>query len=136
MSAVGFGRTRSSQVVLGLLCLMYLILFVSRVSLSTAAPAMRQDLGLSNAQLGLAFSAFAIPYAAFQLIGGWIGDWLGPRFTLVVRPPGHEDERHGGHRGCTGPVAERFSTCTQVGGAGSQGKRTQSSTVHSHKSGS
>jgi sugar phosphate permease len=82
MIAAGFERTRSSQVVLGLLCLMYLILFVSRVSLSTAAPPMRKDLGLSNAQLGLAFSAFAIPYAAFQLIGGWIGDRLGPRFTL------------------------------------------------------
>jgi MFS family permease len=82
MTAVSLQRTRSSQVVLGLLCLMYLILFVSRVSLSTAAPPMRQDLGLSNAQLGLAFSAFAIPYAAFQLIGGWIGDRLGPRFTL------------------------------------------------------
>ncbi|HEY6347609.1 MAG TPA: MFS transporter [Bryobacteraceae bacterium] len=82
MTAAGLQRTRSSQMVLGLLCLMYLILFVSRVSLSTAAPPMKQDLGLSNAQLGLAFSAFAIPYAAFQLIGGWIGDRLGPRFTL------------------------------------------------------
>jgi MFS family permease len=32
--------------------------------------------------LGLAFSAFAIPYALFQLIGGWIGDKLGPRLAL------------------------------------------------------
>ena len=37
---------------------------------------------LSNTQLGLAFSAFAIPYALFQLVGGWIGDKFGPRLTL------------------------------------------------------
>jgi MFS family permease len=72
------------RTVLGLLCLMYLILFINRVSISTAAPLMRIDLGLTNGQLGLAFSAFAIPYAVFQLIGGWIGDWLGPRFTLAA----------------------------------------------------
>ncbi len=63
---------------------MYLILFVNRVSLSTAAPLMKSDLGLTNAQLGFAFSAFAIPYALFQLIGGWIGDRLGARFTLAA----------------------------------------------------
>ena len=72
------------RVVLGLLCVMYLILFVNRVSISTAAPLMKEDLGLSNAQLGLAFSAFALPYALFQLMGGWIGDRLGPRLTLAV----------------------------------------------------
>jgi len=57
---------------------------VNRVSISTTAPLMKTDLGLSNAQLGMAFSAFALPYALFQLIGGWIGDRLGPRFTLAA----------------------------------------------------
>jgi MFS family permease len=69
-------------VVLTLLCLMYLLLFVNRVNISTAAPLMKVDLKLSNTQLGLAFSAFAIPYALFQLVGGWIGDKFGPRLTL------------------------------------------------------
>jgi MFS family permease len=64
-------------VVLSLLCLLYLILFVDRVNIATAAPLIKADLGLSNTQLGLAFSAFAIPYALFQLIGGWIGDQWG-----------------------------------------------------------
>ena len=72
------------QAVLGLLCLMYLILFVNRVSIATAAPLLRADLGLSNTQLGLTFSAFAIPYAIFQLLGGWIGDTFGPRWTLTL----------------------------------------------------
>ena len=70
------------QVVLALLCILYLIMFVDRVNIGTAAPLMKADLGLSNTQLGLAFSAFAIPYALFQLIGGWIGDKFGPRLTL------------------------------------------------------
>jgi MFS family permease len=77
-------RLSAPQTVLALLCLMYLILFVNRVSISTTAPLMKTDLGLSNAQLGLAFSAFAIPYALFQLFGGWVGDLLGPRFTLAA----------------------------------------------------
>jgi MFS family permease len=63
---------------------MYLILFVNRVNISTAAPLMKADLELNNTQLGLVFSAFAIPYALFQLIGGWIGDKFGPRLTLSV----------------------------------------------------
>ncbi len=70
------------RVVLSLLCLLYLILFVTRVNIATAAPLIKADLRLSNTQLGLVFSAFAIPYALFQLIGGWIGDKLGPRLTL------------------------------------------------------
>jgi MFS family permease len=80
----GLWRVSAPRTVLGLLCLMYLILFINRVSISTAAPLMKVDLQLTNSQLGLAFSAFAIPYALFQLIGGWIGDRLGPRFTLAA----------------------------------------------------
>jgi MFS family permease len=63
---------------------MYLLMFVNRVSISTAAPLIKVDLKLSNTELGLVFSAFAFPYALFQLVGGWIGDKLGPRITLSV----------------------------------------------------
>jgi len=70
--------------VLGLLCAMYLILYIDRVNIATAAPLIKSDLHLSNTQLGLVFSAFALPYALFQLIGGWIGDRLGPRLTLTI----------------------------------------------------
>jgi MFS family permease len=75
-------KISAPRVVLSLLCILYLILFVNRVNIATAAPLIKADLGLSNTQLGLAFSAFAIPYALFQLIGGWIGDKFGPRLTL------------------------------------------------------
>jgi MFS family permease len=77
-------RIGPPHIVLALLCLLYLILFVNRVNISTAAPLMKADLKLTNSQLGLVFSAFAIPYAFFQLIGGWIGDKFGPRLTLTM----------------------------------------------------
>src|SRR6202049_4349423 len=75
---------RVSGRVLLLLCLMYLILYVDRVNISTAAPLIKADLGLSNTELGLAFSAFAYPYALFQLVGGYVGDKFGARLTLFV----------------------------------------------------
>src|SRR5260221_12512741 len=73
-----------SNTVLTIICLMYLILYVDRVNISTAAPLIKADLNLSNTELGLAFSAFAYPYALFQLIGGYFGDRFGARLTLGV----------------------------------------------------
>jgi MFS family permease len=82
--AIGADALSAPRVVLGLLCLLYLILFINRVSISAVAPVIRPELKLSNGQIGLVFSAFAIPYALFQLVGGWIGDRLGPRLTLSL----------------------------------------------------
>ncbi|MGA9473743.1 MAG: MFS transporter, partial [Terriglobales bacterium] len=59
------------------LCLMYLVMYMERVNIATAAPYMTADLGLNNTQFGLAISAFSYPYALFQLIGGWISDRFG-----------------------------------------------------------
>ncbi|MEJ0068958.1 MAG: MFS transporter [Pseudomonadota bacterium] len=72
------------NLVLLTLCLLYFILYVDRVNIATAALEIRQDLGLSATQLGLAFSAFAWPYAFFQMVGGWLGDRFGPRLVLTV----------------------------------------------------
>lgn len=77
-------RNKASRLVLFIICLMYLIFYVDRVNLSTAAPIMQKDLGLTATQLGLAFSAFAYPYAFFQIAGGWLGDRIGPRVTLTL----------------------------------------------------
>jgi len=77
-------RIRATKTVLGIICLMYLLFYVDRVNISTAAPAIQQDLGLSATQLGIAFSAFAYPYAIFQIVGGWLGDRSGPRLTLTL----------------------------------------------------
>src|SRR4030081_367535 len=77
-------RLSVSNTVLLIISMMYLILYVDRVNISTAAPLIKADLNLSNTELGLAFSAFAYPYALFQLIGGYFGDKFGARVTLFV----------------------------------------------------
>jgi len=77
-------RLRPTNVVLGLLCLMYLITYVDRVNIATAADSIRRELRLSNTQLGFLQSAFGYPYLLFQIYGGWIGDRFGPRRTLFL----------------------------------------------------
>jgi MFS family permease len=81
---MGVKRFGATGGVLGLLCLMYLITYVDRVNVSTAAPVFQKELGLSNLQVGLVFSMFAYPYLAFQVFGGWLGDKFGARRTLVA----------------------------------------------------
>jgi sugar phosphate permease len=63
---------------------MYLITYVDRVNIATAASEIRRELGLSNTELGIVFSAFGYPYLLCQIFGGWIGDRFGPRRTLFV----------------------------------------------------
>src|SRR5262245_32215909 len=77
-------KPHATTVVLGLLCLMYLITYVDRVTIATAAPEIRRQLGLSNTQLGVVLSAFGYPYLLCQIFGGWIGDRFGPRRTLFL----------------------------------------------------
>ena len=77
-------RRSASTNVLLLLCAMYFITYIDRVNVSSAAEPLRTELGLSNTQLGLAFSAFGYPYLLFQIAGGWFGDRFGARWTLTV----------------------------------------------------
>jgi len=77
-------RPAPTTIVLGLLCVMYLITYVDRVNIATAGGEIRRELSLSSTQLGLVFSAFAYPYLLFQVFGGWVGDRFGPRRTLFV----------------------------------------------------
>ena len=75
---------RTPGIVLLLLCLMYFITYVDRVNIATAGPLIKDEFQLSNTELGLVFSAFAYPYAIFQVIGGSVGDKFGARITLFV----------------------------------------------------
>jgi len=75
-------RHRVRGGVLGLLCAFYALSYIDRVNISTAAPYIKADLGLSDTQLGLVLSAFALPYALLQVAGGWLGDRVGARRTL------------------------------------------------------
>src|SRR5215472_7690275 len=63
---------------------MYMITYIDRVNISTTAPVLQKDLALSETELGLAFSAFAVPYGILQPFGGWLGDRFGPRWVLFA----------------------------------------------------
>ncbi|MBM3813515.1 MAG: MFS transporter [Acidimicrobiia bacterium] len=60
-----------------------ILAYIDRVCISMAAPHMSEDLGLDKKQMGSIFSAFALAYALFEIPGGWLGDWMGPRRVLM-----------------------------------------------------
>src|SRR6195952_5119498 len=72
---------RYSVVVLAIALAM--LSYVQRVALSQAAGPISHDLHLSKAQMGLAFGAFGLSYALFELPMGLLGDKLGVRRVLL-----------------------------------------------------
>jgi len=65
-----------------LLCLMYLITYLDRVSMAITAPLIVKEFGFDDKTMGIILSAFVWSYAAFQVPGGWLGDRFGPRKVL------------------------------------------------------
>ena len=77
-------RLSPPTIVLGLLCVMYLITYVDRVNISTAAPVISQEFGFDKITMGIIFSAFVWAYALFQVPGGWLSDRFGARNVLTT----------------------------------------------------
>jgi MFS family permease len=77
---------RATNVVLGLLCLMYFLTYLDRVNISTAMASNQflKEIPLTKTQAGLIFSAFAYPYLLFQISGGWVADKFGARIALTI----------------------------------------------------
>ena len=69
--------------ILGVICLMYLITYLDRVNISTAAPEIRKEFGFDAVTMGWIFSAFGWSYALFQVPGGWLSDRFGARSVLA-----------------------------------------------------
>jgi len=70
--------------ILGLICLMYLITYLDRVNISTAAPVISQEFGFDKITMGAIFSSFVWAYAIFQVPGGWLSDRFGARPVLAT----------------------------------------------------
>ena len=71
--------TRARYVVTAFAVTLAVITYIDRVAISVSVPFIRQDLGLSPAQMGWALAAFGWAYAVFEIPGGWLGDRSGPR---------------------------------------------------------
>jgi ACS family D-galactonate transporter-like MFS transporter len=66
--------SRSLWIVLALLAISIFINYIDRGNLSIAAPMLKDELGISAAQLGLLLSAFFWTYSTVQLFSGWLVD--------------------------------------------------------------
>ena len=78
-------RLRRVQITsLVLLVLIGAINYIDRATLAIANPLIREELGLSVADMGLLLSAFLGAYALAQLPAGLIVDRFGPRLVLAL----------------------------------------------------
>jgi len=77
------GRTHGRYWLIGLLFLHTVNTYMDRACISSAAEAMRHDLGIDKQTMGYIFGIFAIGYALFQIPAGWLADVFGPRKILA-----------------------------------------------------
>src|SRR5438132_9129525 len=85
-TTAGIRPTRVRHVVLGLTVAAYMITYMDRVVISAAVPSIQKEFGFSLLTMGWILSSFRLAYALFQIPGGWLGDWFGPRrvFSAIV----------------------------------------------------
>ena len=76
--------SRGRWYILLLISVMYLITYLDRVNISTAAPQISKEFGFNNVTMGYIFSAFVWAYALFQVPGGWLSDRFGARTVLEI----------------------------------------------------
>ena len=74
----------ASARVVALLALAAFINYIDRGNLATAAPLIRDQLGLSHTELGVLLAAFFWSYAPAQLPAGWLAERLDPRRVLAA----------------------------------------------------
>lgn len=78
------GKTKFRLLVLALIILAGGVSYALRTNVSVLGEYMMTDLGLSQIQLGMVFSAFAAGYAIFQFPGGVFGERFGARYALTA----------------------------------------------------
>src|ERR1700754_3758118 len=78
-------RLKSIQrIALAMLVVAGVVNYIDRATLSVANPLIREELGLSIAEMGYLLSAFLWAYAFSQLPTGAMVDRLGPRLLLTM----------------------------------------------------
>src|ERR1700687_4266872 len=58
--------------------------YIDRGNLATASPLLKDELGLSNSQIGVLLSAFFWSYAPLQPIAGWFAQRFDVRHVLAI----------------------------------------------------
>jgi MFS transporter, ACS family, glucarate transporter len=75
--------TRVRYGVLGFACSLALLTYLDRIVIMQANESIKSDLGFSDKDMGLIFSAFIIGYLLLEVPGGWMGDRWGSRRVLA-----------------------------------------------------
>lgn len=68
--------------IVAMLCATATAGYICRVNVSTAAPMLMEEFGLSQIEMGRIFSAFLLGYALFQIPSGAVADRIGARRLL------------------------------------------------------
>jgi MFS family permease len=83
LTAAGAAVGRVRFLVLAWLCSLAAILYLDRVCISAALPAIQRDLRLSNTEVSYVLMAFTLAYGLFEIPTGHWGDILGARRVLT-----------------------------------------------------
>ena len=69
---------------IGLTFMVAAVAYLDRSNIAIAAPLLKEELSLSNVELGVVFSAFSLGYAATQPIAGRLADRFGAYRTIAL----------------------------------------------------
>lgn len=75
---------RYRWVILGVLWITYIVVFLNRLSVGPLAPFFKEDLDITNAQVGLVMSAAALGYMVTLFPAGWVVDRIGGRWPIAI----------------------------------------------------
>src|SRR5437773_1176588 len=76
--------THVRYVVLGLTVAAYMITYMDRAVIASAAPEIRKEFGFDLVTMSWILASFRVTYSLFQIPGGWLGDRIGPRRALTI----------------------------------------------------
>ena len=78
--------TRVRRAVLAMTIAIYMITYIDRTVISSAAPVIQNQFGFSLVTMGWILASFRWGFTLFQIPGAWLGDKIGPRraLTLIV----------------------------------------------------
>ena len=84
MMPTGEKTYRYRWVILGVLWITYIVVCLNRISVGPLAPFLKQDMGLTSAQVGLLMSATAIGFTVTLFPAGWVVDRIGARWPITT----------------------------------------------------
>jgi len=84
LSAVHAKPTRRRYITLLMIFITVVICYVDRANLAVASAHIQEEFGITKAQMGYVFSAFAWLYTLCQIPGGWFLDRVGSRLTYFI----------------------------------------------------